>query len=93
MSVDAATPYEAGSGFLTKITDTSGLRIQGNGHALARNPGFLTVNGNFVGKDIPPRAYNPNAGDVLTGSAYSFARIADPPASSTFKLRAWFLMA
>ena len=77
VSVDAATPYEAGSGFLTQITDTSGLRIQGNGHALAGNPGFLTVNGNFVGKDIPPRAYNPNAGDVLTGSAYSFARIAD----------------
>lgn len=77
VSADAATVYEPATGFLTQITDTSGLRIQGNGHALTNNPGFLTVNGNFVGKDIPSRNYNPNAGDVLTGYAYSFARIAD----------------
>lgn len=77
VSVDAATPYEPASGFLTQITDTSGLKIQGNGHALSNNPGFITINGDFVGKDIPSRAYNPNAGDVLTGYAYSFARIAD----------------
>ena len=77
VSVDAVTVYEPATGFLTEITDTSGLRIEGNGHALAGNPGFLTINGNYIGKDIPSRNYNTNAGDQLLAPSYSFARIAD----------------
>ena len=77
VSVDAATVYEPATGFLTEMTDTSGLRIQGNGHALAGNPGFLTINGNYIGKDIPSRNFNLNAGDQLLAPSYSFARIAD----------------
>lgn len=74
---DSATPYQASSGYLAQITDTSGLSIQGNGHALTGIPGFLTINGDYVGKDIPSRAYDPISGDVLLAPAYSFARIAD----------------
>jgi hypothetical protein len=77
VSVDTATPYEAVSGFLTQITDTSGLRIEGNGHALTGIPGFLTSNGDYIGKNIPSRAFKPSSGDVLVGISYSFARIAD----------------
>lgn len=77
VSVDTAIPYEAVSGFLTQITDTSGLRIQGNGHALSGTPGFLTINGDYIGKNIPSRAFKPSSGDVLAAGAYSFARIAD----------------
>ena len=77
VSVDTATVYEPATGFLTEMTDTSGLRIQGNGHSLAGNPGFLTINGNYIGKDIPSRNFNLNAGDQLLAPGYSFARIAD----------------
>ena len=77
VNVDTAVPYEAVSGYLTQITDTSGLRIQGNGHALTGLPGFVTINGDYIGKNHPSRAFNPSSGDVLAAPAYSFARIAD----------------
>jgi hypothetical protein len=76
VNVDQAIPVEIVSGFLTELTDTAGLRIQGNGHSLVGNPAFIDSNGNIIDKNFP-RRYAPIGGDMLLIEALSFARVAD----------------
>lgn len=59
---------------LATITDQAGLRIQGNGHSLIGNPSFINPEG-VVYTKTNPQPIRP--GDVLTGRAYSFAKISD----------------
>jgi len=76
VNVDQAIPIEPVSGFLTELTDTAGLSIKGNGHALVGNPAFSDSNGNLIDKNFP-RRYSPNGGDMLQTEALSFARVSD----------------
>ncbi len=59
---------------LATITDLAGLQIQGNGHSLIGNPSFINPEG-VVYTKTNPQPIRPS--DVLTGRAYSFARISD----------------
>ena len=76
VNVDLASPIEPVSGFLTELTDTSGLRIEGNNHSLVGNPLFITSNGDTVDKNFP-RRYSSTGGDQLQIGAMSFARVAN----------------
>ncbi|MEB3193602.1 MAG: hypothetical protein VKO19_00575 [Cyanobacteriota bacterium] len=59
---------------LANITDPAGLVIQGFGHSLIGDPAFITPSGIVHTKTNPQQFLT---GDILAGSTYSFARIAD----------------
>ncbi|MFM7265186.1 MAG: hypothetical protein ACKOZW_06280 [Cyanobium sp.] len=61
---------------LAVITDPAGLTIQGNGRSLVGDPSYINTLGQLITKH-DPRKISIGSGDILVGSTFHFARIAD----------------